>query len=422
MPLLGSFCLLLALALTAYRISFVPSRSVGLREQSFPFPQMGWIARGFLSRVDRAANGKKQDTFITRIGKLGRLGLSVTLVLLLPPQLIASSVTGRVVNRTSNQPSAGDVVRLFEYGTTLHEEARTITDAQGNFHFDRSKNSPFMVSILHQDVVYHSARLVGAVPLEVAVYDTVQLIDRAKEDSETLFVEADQKSLKVTQFFVLSNLSDPPLTYFGASTFDFLLPRGAILDSLAAQPNGSLPAVTEPIQLDGSNHFGIHYPIRPGATKVIATYHFPPGRKMPITVRLLQPIGYLKIMLPASMQFASGPDNGFVEDRAEYGIVTRIARNLRSNSHLLFNVSGVGDIHALSAAALQKARSSLPVSSAPESGLSPVHAQIPAQEHKLGANAIGKMIMFAIMLALVLIAVLLRQKPARPHKTSRRMG
>jgi len=315
-------------------------------------------------------------------------------------------------------PRRGDVVRLFEYGTTLHEEARTVTDARGTFQFERSKTTPFMVSVLHQNVTYHSARFLIGGLVEVSVYDSLQLVDRVKEDGEALFVEADTKSLKVAQFFIVSNLSDPPRTYVGASTFDFLLPNGATLDSVDAQPGGSLPSAMRPIKLAGNNHFGIRYPIRPGITKIVATYHLPHASKVPIAARFLRPIGYFKVKLPASMQFASGMENAFVQEGEENGIVTRIARNVHLGSRLSFSVSGVGDIHALSAAALKKARSSYPVASTPASGLVPVNAQISAQGHKLGANAAGKIIKFAIMLFLVLIALRVWRKPDRLHKTS----
>lgn len=361
-----------------------------------------------------------------RIARFRSLALSAVLVLLLPLHLTASSVTGRVINRTFNEPSPGDVVRLFEYGTTLHEEARAVTDARGIFQFERSKTTPFMISVLHQNVTYHSARFVTGEQVEVSVYDSLQLVDRAKvdrakEEGEALFVEADTKSLKVTQFFIVSNLSDPPRTYVGASTFDFLLPNRATLDSVAVQPGGSLPSAMRPIKLAGNNHFGIRYPIRPGITKIVATYHLPHASKVPITARFLRPIGYFKVMLPASMQFASGMEDAFVQEGEENGIVTKIARNVHPGSRLSFSVSGIGDIHALSAAALKKARqarSSPPVAFTPASRLVPVNAQIPAQEHKLGANAFGKIIKFAIMLFLVLIALLVWRKPARLHKTS----
>jgi len=96
-----------------------------------------------------------------------------------------------------------------------------------------------MVIVVHQNVVYHSSLLAGSEPVDVAVYDSVQLRNSAHEDGEALFVEADTQSIKVTQFFVLSNLSEPPRTFLGASTFDFVLPNNAVLDSLAAQPAGS---------------------------------------------------------------------------------------------------------------------------------------------------------------------------------------
>ncbi len=344
--------------------------------------------------------------------------LVATFVLLMPRQLIASSIEGRVVNRTLNQPSPGDEVRLFEYGTTLREEAHTVSDSQGSFQFERSKASPFMVIVVHQNVVYHSSLLAGSEPVDVAVYDSVQLSNSAHEDGEALFVEADTQSVKVTQFFVLSNLSEPPRTFLGASTFDFVLPSRAVLDSVAAQPGGSLPSATRPLRLTGSNHFGISDPIRPGITKIVATYHVPRSNKIVITPNLLRPVGFFKVMLPASMQFISGSAYPFVREGEESGIVTQMARNVRPGSGLSFSISGVGDIRALSAAAMEHARRTLPVvPPAPAIGSTLVQVQTPAQDHKLGANVV-KTFTLAIVLLLILMVVLLWRRPPRLNKTS----
>jgi hypothetical protein len=342
--------------------------------------------------------------------------LVATFVLLMPRQLVASSVEGRVVNRTLNQPSPGDEVRLFEYGTTLREEDRTVSDSQGSFQFERSKATPFMVIVVHQNVAYHSSLLAGSEPVDVAVYDSVQLSNSAHEDGEALFVEADTQSVKVTQFFVLSNLSEPPRTFLGASTFDFVLPSRAVLDSLAAQPGGSLPSATRPLRLTGSNHFGISDPIRPGITKIVATYHVPRSNKIVITPNLLRPIGFFKVMLPASMQFISGRAYPFVRGE-ESGIVTQMARNVRPGSGLSFSISGLGDIRALSAAAREHARRTLPVPPAPAIGSTLVQVQSPAQDHKLGANVV-KTFTLAIVLLLILMVVLLWRRPPRLNKTS----
>src|SRR5579872_3599368 len=167
--------------------------------------------------------------------------LSCCVVLLLVPALHASTVSGRVINGSTNKPASGDEIRLFKYGDVIREEAHTTSDAEGKFSFERSKDTRYVISVAHQNVSYHSAVSSGSSPVEVLVYDAVTPSGQMKEDSNAFFLEADGNRLQVTAFFILNNVSSPPYTLTGKNTFDFVLPRGAKLDHVVAQSPGGSP-------------------------------------------------------------------------------------------------------------------------------------------------------------------------------------
>src|SRR3954447_10585980 len=93
--------------------------------------------------------------------------LSVLLIFFLPSLASAFRVTGRVVNRSRNQPSSGDEVVLYKVDRSMHEVARTHSRDDGTFQFD-SADFPYLVAVFHQKVSYHTPTLLNADAVEIA--------------------------------------------------------------------------------------------------------------------------------------------------------------------------------------------------------------------------------------------------------------
>src|SRR5690242_8732913 len=68
----------------------------------------------------------------------------------------AADITGTVTNKTTNKPSSGDEVVLVKLAAGMDEEARTKSDAKGNFTLapKSADNTPHLIRVTHQGVNY----------------------------------------------------------------------------------------------------------------------------------------------------------------------------------------------------------------------------------------------------------------------------
>jgi hypothetical protein len=132
-------------------------------------------------------------------------------------------------------------VILYSVDRTMYEMARTKSRHDGSFRFESSENLRYLIAVFHQNVSYHTKILRGSEPVEIFVYDSAQEINGTRNESTTLFLQPNAGTVNVTEFFVISNQSNLPRTLAGARAFNFLLPDGAVVDSTAVQPPGTLP-------------------------------------------------------------------------------------------------------------------------------------------------------------------------------------
>ena len=176
------------------------------------------------------------------------------LLLFLSSASEASSVVGRVINRSQNRPSAGDDVVLYSVDQTMHEIARTQSGPDGSFQFENPKNISYLVAAFHQGVSYHTKTLHGDGPVEVTVYDAAQNVSGILDGSHTLFVHPENREVGITEFALISNQSSPPRTLAGIQTFKFVLPDHATLDSTLVQPPGTLPLRVKASPCGQRNH------------------------------------------------------------------------------------------------------------------------------------------------------------------------
>src|SRR6185437_12325139 len=101
---------------------------------------------------------------------------SITLVLCCAslPAFAGSAVTGRVINATSSNPSAGDQVLLLRLEEGMQEESRAVSDAAGNFSLPMTEpGASHVVRVIHQGVNYDQRLITTASSLEMQVFDSV---------------------------------------------------------------------------------------------------------------------------------------------------------------------------------------------------------------------------------------------------------
>jgi hypothetical protein len=280
---------------------------------------------------------KTQSSPLSRIHS--RAPFLVSCFLLLTSLSAASTIEGMVINSSRNQPSSGDEVVLYSIDQTMHEVNRTKSDALGSFRFETSSDLKYLVAVLHQKVSYHAKVLSSTSLVEVSVYDAASAVTKVQEASKTIFPQVDGDDLKFTEFFVVSNQSTPPRALFAKQTFSFLLPKGAILDSTAVQPPGTLPFFVTAFACGTRGQYCIDYPIRPGTTKIRSVYHLPWSGGISMATPLLHPVGEVSLMIPAALQFDPKVPAIFVGRDNENGFTRYVASDVHPGQSISFSLS-----------------------------------------------------------------------------------
>src|SRR5262249_49408599 len=112
--------------------------------------------------------------------------------------------------------------------------------------------------------------------------------------------------LHISDMHELRNESSPPRTQFGGATFDVYLPQDARLQSvLAASPGNGFVTISASHVLKESGHYGVTFPLRPGATKFAFNYELPYDGHALFEPRRGYPLQQLAVMLPPAMKFSS---------------------------------------------------------------------------------------------------------------------
>jgi hypothetical protein len=264
--------------------------------------------------------------------------------------VLALTITGVIINRTTNQPSVGDRVVLYRVERTMHEEQHATSDQQGGFRFERREDTKYLVAALHHGISYHTVITSGIEPLEISVFDTVTELRGIHQDSDTLFFGSSGSTLAVTEFLVFSNRSNPPRTLAGGRTLDFALPGTAVLDSVTVQPPSTLPHMISVLPQRVEGRYAIAYPIRPGTTKVRVVYHVPYSGSVSLGPAILRPIESFAVEVPPSMQVNIRQTSLLEYQGEDNGLSVYVARDLRPGRSYAFTLSGIGQLDKTSQA------------------------------------------------------------------------
>jgi hypothetical protein len=328
-----------------------------------------------------------------------RFAIGCLLLILPPAACVGSNIVGRVMNRSRNQPSAGDDVVLYNVDRTMHEMARTKSRHDGRFQFETSVNFPYLVAVLHQKVSYHTKTLHGGDPVDIAVYDSVQKLGGLRDESDTLFVQQNSGTTNVTEFFVISNQSNPPRTLAGTKTFDFQLPQGAVLNSTAIQPPGTLPLRVSATYCGQRNQYCLAYPIRPGTTRLRVVYHMKQPATSWITLLHRNVAQSVTLMIPESLQLETKTAGILNRRGAQSGLAMYVATRALTDGSLAFRFSS-GDEHTGTWASL--------VSPGLQSGLAQVSAiqSVQGRTQSQPGDVLTKKVLVTFLTGLALMAMI----------------
>ncbi len=266
------------------------------------------------------------------------LGTAAMLTVSLAAQ--AATVTGDVVNKTTNKPDAGDSVVLIAFGQGMQEAARTTTDAKGHFSFNIPDNSVHLIRVDHQKAAYFEPLPPGTTHVDITVYDVAAKVPGVSTEADVMRIEAGPQGLQVVQNYFVKNASNPPKTQFSTAAYSIYLPPDAkIIASAAAGPQG-MPVSSSPMPQSDKGHYAFVFPVRPGETRFQISYTLPYNGSFKFTPRVALPTDNLAVMLPKSMGFQG--DAPFQSADVDTSAQTYLAKNVQPSQKLAFTVSGTG--------------------------------------------------------------------------------
>ena len=266
-------------------------------------------------------------------------------VLLLGGFSFAESLTGTVINATTNKPAAGDDVILIKLGQGMEEAGRVKADAKGRFTLELESTSvPHLVRVVHQGVTYHRMAPPGSTSVEVQVYDVVQKVQGLSITADVMRFQAQGNELQGIRLFAVDNKSNPPRTQMTDKSFEFYLPEGAIVDSGEAQTAGGQPLNLAPVPQVDKNRYSFVFPLRPGETQFQVSFHMAYSGDSSIDPKLLYPAQHFVVMLPKSMQFAASSGSNFktMQNPRDPDTTVAVASNVQAGQMLGFKISGTG--------------------------------------------------------------------------------
>jgi hypothetical protein len=313
----------------------------------------------------------------------------------------ADSVSGKVLNRTTQQPAAGDDVVLLRMGEGMQEEARVRTDAQGAFSMNLAHpEAQYVLRVLHQGVNYDHT-LTGASTVQLEVFDVAPAIKGLQGVLGIAQIESDGAMLKVTEMYSIANTSVPPVTQTSPHNFQISLPVKATLDSFTAKRSQGIWVNLAAMPVLGKQgSYMVDFPLRPGDTFFKFSYHLPGSGVTTLHLKPSYPVQSFAVMHPPSMAFKSLRPRSFTSPGVVKGLQVEQAVGGVGREVPAFEISGIGS--ATPQTSLAKA---LPPSAAPRaagsSSNSPTNAQSDVDQrnldqHKKDAWAVGLLTVLAI--------------------------
>jgi hypothetical protein len=276
---------------------------------------------------------------------VSRLAFGILVLLIAATLSPAQTLTGTVKNGTSNKPSAGDEIVLLKLGKGMEEAGRTKADSKGAFSFRVEDNStPHLVRAIHQGVTYHRIAPPGTTSVEVVVYDVSKKVDVLSVTADVMRFQAKGNELQGIRLFAVDNKSQPPRTQMNDQNFEFYLPDGAQIDTAIAMTAGGQPLTTAPVPQKEKNRYAFIFPLRPGETQFQVVFHQPYLGELSIDPKEIYGTQHFVVMLPKTMQFASGSGASFasMNDPRQPDALVQVASNTKPGQPLTFKISGTG--------------------------------------------------------------------------------
>jgi hypothetical protein len=254
---------------------------------------------------------------------------------------------GTATNGTTRKPVSGEEVLLLRPDKGMAEEARTRTNARGEFTFALpDTQSMRAVRIRHNNVNYHQAVFPGSTSVGVTVYESAQNVLGVRQADQSMVIQAKSDAVQVFHIFNVANDSQPPQTQ---PNFSFYLPEGAKIEGGQAIRAGAMPLKSTPVPVDGEkNKYVFMYPLIPGQTHFEVIYTVPYTGTLKIEPKFVGPVDRFYVIIPTSMRFSPISASVYQSDPqriADFGLKemdAHVASSTEEPTKLAFEIAGEG--------------------------------------------------------------------------------
>jgi hypothetical protein len=192
-----------------------------------------------------------------------------------------STITGRVINGTTNLPAPNQKVELLTLGEGMKTAAEAQTGSDGSFTFaavETTAQTPhLLLRVIYQGVNYNlsvASHQEMDKPLTLTIYETTQKLDEIKVSLPVMLAQASGNALYVHQQYLVENNTAPKKTLVNPyATFLFDTPPPKTINDLNVSVVGlagiPLPQIPTPRKEGG---YLITYPMKPGVNEVRVSY------------------------------------------------------------------------------------------------------------------------------------------------------
>jgi hypothetical protein len=191
------------------------------------------------------------------------------------PARAQEKITGRVVNGTTHQPVANQLVQLLVPRRGMQQVATATSDAAGRFSLDASGSAGAPVALVqatYKDVNYRMVATPGEAA-ELTVYENTPTAPALRIPSARILMQADGQRVRVQELFAVGNTSEPPRTYLNPNgTFLFHLGQGAENPQAAVIGEMNMPLPEGTLNGKSPGEFAINYSLHPGITAILIAY------------------------------------------------------------------------------------------------------------------------------------------------------
>lgn len=214
---------------------------------------------------------------------------------------LGAAVDGTVVNRTVGKPQAGATVTLYKLGQDGMTSLESVkSDAAGKFTIQQNATGgPHLLQAAFEGVTYNRMLPPGAPTsgVEVEVFQSVKTPAGITVKQHVFILEPAGGKLQVAENIVYENK--------GTRTYND--PAGSIRFYLPAETKGKARVMCEapnsmPIErtvtLTKDNIYAVDFPVKPGETRIQATYEMPLGDPPLWAVNLLHKEGDTRLATP----------------------------------------------------------------------------------------------------------------------------